>query len=41
VKTLPSETEVRETQKQLIVAMAADDPQLMRWLKGFVKAYGE
>jgi len=41
VKTLPSETEIRDAKKTLIVAMVNDDPELMRWLKGFVKAYGE
>lgn len=35
-----SDKEILKVRKQLIVAMAAEDPELMRWLKGFVKAYG-
>ena len=41
MKTLPSNTAIVDARKLLIIAMCADDPELMRWLKGFVKVYGE
>lgn len=40
MENLKSDKQFLEVRKQLIVAMAAEDPKLMTWLKGFVKVYG-
>jgi len=40
VKTLPSNTRETEIRKQLIVAMIAEDPELMKFTKSLIEVYG-
>lgn len=41
MKTLAFEEEIRHIRKTLIVNMIAVDPELVSWLKGILKVYGE
>ena len=41
MKTLATEKEIRDIRKALIVAMAAEDPELMKFTKSLIEVYGE